>query len=120
MRATLRRLQLFHQLSAQLVIQRDIQHPYHAIHWRTDFVAHIGQELALEPVGLFCVHQQTLDFVLLLLYGGVFLLAAGFFFENALFLLRELLGAVSHGDFETEFFVFQPVRSPVPQYTAQA
>ena len=46
-------LQVFALIRVDRQIKREIGHPDQAIHWRSDFVAHIGQEVALEPVGAF-------------------------------------------------------------------
>ena len=47
----LRHLQIFTLLSRQVGVQRQFGHTQHAIHGRTDLVAHVGQKLALGPVG---------------------------------------------------------------------
>ena len=55
---------IVHLLFRQIRHLQQLGHADHAVHWGTDFVAHVGQELALGMVGGFGLVLGLLQFLL--------------------------------------------------------
>ena len=69
-------LGIFPLFGIELGVQKQIGHAQHAVHRRADFVAHVGQELALGTAGLLGLYPELGRFLKLLPDGRGLLLDA--------------------------------------------